>query len=123
MVTNALVPAVPYAVEYQLVPQGYLAETVIQHPEEIILSRISPGEHTNRQQQPDILPFSAREFFHQRTPFPGDFLSGFTSRWSNPGQKASSPWSDDHTHAATYGSDACLMSAPTDKGTYVDLYF
>ena len=123
MVTNALVPAGPYAVEYQLVPQGYLVETAKQHPEEIILSRMSPGEHTCSEQQPDTLPFTAREAFQQRTPVPGDFLSGFTFRWSSPGQKASSPWSDDHTHSVTYGSDACLMSAPIDKGTYVDLYF
>lgn len=123
MVTNALVPAGPYAVEYQLVPQDYLVGTVKHYPEEIILSRMSPGEHTFSEQQSGVLPFTAREAFQQRTSFSGDFLSGFTSRWSSPGQKPSSPCSDDHTHATTYGSDACLMSGPIDKGTYVDFYF
>lgn len=123
MVTNALVPALPYLVESQLIPQRYLLETVQQYTEEIVLSRTKPSQRSISKQQSDNLPFTPRETFQQRTSFAGDFLSGFTSRRSSPGQRTSSPWADDPARSATYGNDACLMTTPVDKGTYVDIYF
>lgn len=120
MVTNALVPALPYLIDPQLVPQPYLLESDQQYSEEIV---IIPREQTISNLQDDTLPFSSREDFHQRTSFAGDFLSGFTSFRSSPDQKTSSPWAGNPARSATYGSDACLMTTPVDKGTYVDLYF